>query len=257
MLALFVENDLPVILAERVQQHLGQCEKCRTYSEELETSQSAIRTHLKPSFQASVTAELLTAVRKTVLSRIDDAPRTFGWAWRLERALVLSFRKHAYAYAGLSILLVLSASTLAQIQHPVTMARPDGYRSWVLVGSMLNEGSVHKVYISPPAYQEFAKNGRFPEGTMMVLEGVRSGGNEITALQVSVKDSNRYEGGWGYFDFGDKSMTRAGLNGGCRSCHEERAKTDHVFTQFYPVLGTVGAVYDRAIFPESAKYARS
>src|SRR5262249_10605709 len=155
MLALFVENDLPAIQTEGVRQHISRCEKCRKYCEELQASQSVIRTQLRPTFQASVTPELLTAVRQTVLSRIDDAPRTFGWAWRVERALVLSFRKHAYAFAGLTILLVLSASVLAQIQHPATMARPDGYRSWVLVGSTQSDGSVHNVYISPAAYQEF------------------------------------------------------------------------------------------------------
>ena len=240
MLALFVENDLPAIQTEGVRQHISRCEKCRKYCEELQASQSVIRTQLRPTFQASVTPELLTAVRQTVLSRIDDAPRTFGWAWRLERALVLSFRKHAYAFAGLTILLVLSASVLAQIQHPATMARPDGYRSWVLVGSTQSDGSVHNVYISPAAYQEFVKSRAFPEGTVMVLEGMRSGGTELTTFQVSVKDSSRFDGGWGYFDFGDKSTVRAGSNGGCRSCHEERANTDHVFTQFYPVLKSVG-----------------
>jgi hypothetical protein len=69
-----------------------------------------------------------------------------------------------------------------------------------------------------------------------VLEGMRRGGAELTAFQVSVKDSSRFDGGWGYFDFGDKSTARAGSNGGCQSCHEEQAKTDHVFTQFYPGL---------------------
>jgi len=240
MLALFVEDDLPAVQAEPLRQHVRECEKCRKYCEELQSTQSLIRMRLKPSLQLAVTPELLTTVRQTVLAQIDDAPRRFGWAWRLERALVLSFRRHAYACAGLSVLLILSATLLAQIQHPITMARPDGYRSWVLVGSTQSEGSVHNIYISPTAYQQFVKSRSFPEGTVMVLEGMRPGGTELTAFQVSVKDSSRFDGGWGYFDFGDKSTVRAGSNGGCRSCHEERANTDHVFTQFYPVLKSVG-----------------
>jgi hypothetical protein len=236
MLSLFVEGDLPVTQADCVRQHTGQCEKCRKYCEELQSSQSLIRTRLKPSLQVAVTAELLTTVRQTVLSQIDDAPRRFGWAWRLERALVFSFRRHAYACAGVSVLLILSATLLAQIQHPITMARPVGYRSWVLVGSTQSESAVHNIYISPIGYQQFVKSGTFPEGTMMVLEGTRPGGAALTAFQVSVKDSSRFDGGWGYFDFGDKSTARAGATGGCRSCHEERAKTDQVFTQFYPGL---------------------
>jgi hypothetical protein len=236
MLALFVESDLPVAQTDRVRQHIGECERCRNYCEELQSSQSLIQTRLRPSLQVAVTPELLRTVRQTVLAQIDDAPRRFGWAWRLERALVLSFRRHAYACAGLSVLLILSATLLAQIQHPTTMARPDGYRSWVLVGSTQSEGSVHNIYISPSAYRQFVKSRTFPEGTVMVLEGMRAGRAELTAFQVSVKDSSRFDGGWGYFDFGDKSTTRAGSNAGCRSCHEERAKTDHVFTQFYPGL---------------------
>src|SRR5262249_6608234 len=149
MLALFVEDDVPVIQADRMRQHIGQCEKCLKYCEELQSSQSMIRTRLKSSFQVAVTPELLKTVRQTVLSQIDDAPRKFGWAWRLERALVLSFRRHAYACAGVSVLLILSATLLAQIQHPITIARPAGYRSWVLVGSTQSEGSVHNIYISP------------------------------------------------------------------------------------------------------------
>jgi len=77
------------------------------------------------------------------------------------------------------------------------------------------------------------------------LDGVYE--KEFIALEASVKDSSRFDGGWGFFDFTDndgkmKAKAQALSDGtGCRSCHEERAETDHVFTQFYPVLRSARA----------------
>ena len=56
MLALFVESDLPVAQTDRVRQHIGECERCRNYCEELQSSQSLIQTRLRPSLQVAVTA---------------------------------------------------------------------------------------------------------------------------------------------------------------------------------------------------------
>lgn len=61
-------------------------------------------------------------------------------------------------------------------------------------------------------------------------------------LLASVKDSTRFDGGWGFFDFTGldgrvASKTQAlPESSGCRACHRQDAETDHVFTQFYPVL---------------------
>ena len=65
---------------------------------------------------------------------------------------------------------------------------------------------------------------------------------DLMTVEVSVKDSSRFEDGWGYFDFtegtGNLKADAEPLpnNAGCLSCHREKAATDHVFTQFYPVL---------------------
>jgi hypothetical protein len=78
------------------------------------------------------------------------------------------------------------------------------------------------------------------------LEG--SYGKEFVGLEASVKDSSRFEGGWGFFDFTD---SQGGLteraqptpdSAGCVACHRDRAATDHVFTQFYPVLRSAAGV---------------
>ena len=64
---------------------------------------------------------------------------------------------------------------------------------------------------------------------------------EFVALEASVKDSQRFEGGWAYFSFDDKDgKPRFKANPfpkeACWACHHEKAATDHVFSQFYPVL---------------------
>jgi hypothetical protein len=146
-----------------------------------------------------------------------------------------------------------------------TLLRPEGYREWVFVGSSLglsyaqnpaptrNESSelYHNVYINPAAYREFSKTGKFPEGTVMILElataevkrepGLQgSYEKEFVALEASVKDSKRFEGGWGYFGFTERGKLKEKADpfpqNNCWSCHDQKAATDHVFTQFYPVL---------------------
>lgn len=145
-----------------------------------------------------------------------------------------------------------------------TLVRPEGYREWIFVGSSLglsyaqdpsqarNSQVYHNTYIIPWAYREFSKTGKFPEGTMMVLElanaevksepGLQgSYEKDYIALEVSVKDSARFDGGWGYFNFTErpgvlKAKADPFPKNVCWSCHDQKAATDHVFTQFYPVL---------------------
>jgi hypothetical protein len=139
-----------------------------------------------------------------------------------------------------------------------TLLRPEVYREWVFVGSSLglsysnNASNIyHNVYIKPSSYREYMKTGKFPEGTMMALElftsetkkepGLQgSYEKDFVALEFSVKDSTRFEGGWGYYGFSERGTLKAKAEpfpqSNCWSCHHEKAATDHVFTQFYPVL---------------------
>jgi hypothetical protein len=91
--------------------------------------------------------------------------------------------------------------------------------------------------MSPAAYREYEHTGKFPEGTVMVLETL-SPAKDVEGLQVSVKDSNRFEGGWGFYNFDGAFGKSDALphTAGCLSCHQEKAATDHVFTQFYSAL---------------------
>jgi len=246
ILALYVENDLPSLEGvEKVNGHVLTCTHCQVYCEQLRHIQSVIRSGFKPSANQIPSQETLFGLRRNVMSQISTAARHFGWMIRLERLFFQGFRRQRYAVAGFALVVIVSVSLLGQIYQrsepkwigpgPVfvgrdTLVRPVAYRDWVFVGSSIGRN----VYINPPAFREYAATGKFPEGTVMVLELA-----EGEMQQASVKDS-RFDGGWGYFSFTDNQgkpkQSATPEDTGCRSCHEARAERDHVFTQFYPVL---------------------
>ena len=162
----------------------------------------------------------------------------------------------------------------AQFEAKETLLRPTGYREWVFVGSSMGlqyaknpeEDRVgerrgpasqvyHNVYINPSSYRTFSKTGQFPEGTILILElanadikkepGLQgSYQKDFVGLEASVKDSKRFAEGWAYFSFDGpngkvKDKAQPFPRDECWSCHHQKAATDHVFTQFYPVLRAV------------------
>ena len=102
----------------------------------------------------------------------------------------------------------------------------------------------HNVYIKPEAYREFAKSGKFPEGTVLAMEmasadtkrepGLQgSYEKDFVGLEVSVKDTSRFGGGgWAYFNFsngmGSTYKDKAEpfpASAGCVSCHKQNEAT--------------------------------
>jgi hypothetical protein len=188
---------------------------------------------------------MLTAMRRNVMSQIEPTRRSLGWALRFERFLVLALKRPRYAAAGFVFVAIVSVSLLGQIQQPAqpggpaavfasnnSLLRPTDYRDWVAVGDGVGHKAArdqssdisHKVYIDPAAYREYKSSGRFPEGTVMVLEGTGKG---FRGLEISVKDSTRFDGGWGFYDFtqpdGQLKPEAAVLpqSAGCLSCHRD------------------------------------
>ena len=136
---------------------------------------------------------------------------------------------------------------------------PVGYRKWVSIGTplALHEGEAqefHAVYMDPEGFAHYEKTGQFRDGTVVVKEAIGVGSTEssagkgyfmgeFTGLQVSVKDSERFKGepgNWAYFDFGSKYPLKAEASkkpaAACNACHRDNAKTDWVFSQYYPIL---------------------
>jgi len=262
ILALYVENDLPSNeMADKVEAHILSCNECREYSEQLRRSQSFIKERFQWTHQAPVSQESLTRVRRSVMSQVETVSQNLGWTVRLERFFTLGLRRNRYALAGFAILVIVSASLLGQMRYSVQkdgLLAPANYREWVSVGCCSGaapaEGSGHgslsktqrNVYINPVAYREYRRSGKFPDGTVMVLETLAASNEEgVIGLQVSVRDSNRFDGGWAFYDFTEargkvkRQAEPLPQTAGCIACHRQKGGADHVFTQFYPVLNTV------------------
>jgi len=159
------------------------------------------------------------------------------------------------------------------------LTRPADYRQWVFVGSGLGMayGPVQNrsdgnppftnVFVNPQAYQSYSEDGRWPEGTVFILElreseqhvSIDAAGRtqgKLLLLEASVKDSERFpEEGWAYFSFEDRLEATAPLprDESCYSCHAGNGAVEWTFTQFYPELfelarklGTVRTDYDPA-----------
>lgn len=167
------------------------------------------------------------------------------------------------ALIAIAVLAAEPGQPAAVFEGKDTLLRPAGYREWVFVGSSLGlsyeKGEKERpgppeyknVYIDPAAYRAYKVTGKFPQGTVLVLE--TAGGEEkrepglkgsyqkeFTGLSAAVKDAGRFEGGWGYFQFGGaarpKAKAQPAAKAACYDCHRQKGSEDNVFTQFYPVL---------------------
>lgn len=146
------------------------------------------------------------------------------------------------------------------------LVRPTNFREWIFVTSGLgmtyNEvvagtparvPNFTNVYVNPASYRSFLKTGQWPEHTIFILEirasqsegSINKGGNYqsgIVAIEASVKDSARFPGKWGYFNFGGRgaemknAVEALPATANCYSCHATNAAVDNTFVQFYPTL---------------------
>jgi Cytochrome P460 len=145
-----------------------------------------------------------------------------------------------------------------------SLIRPEGFERWVLAGASIGlgysepsgadlagaSGLFHNVYIEPTAYDHYVRTGRFREKTMLAMtlyapaqkvhpatQGRFEG--EFLAAEFALKDTERFPGGWAYFNFGKRGAGARAVampRQACQSCHQRHAADDHVFVQFYPTL---------------------
>ena len=155
-------------------------------------------------------------------------------------------------------------TSLVEFTADGKLKQPVGYRKWVYVGEVItpndmNDGEAafpefHSVYMDPESFAEYEKTGKFRDGTVLIKElssvGSKkaSSGNgyfqgEFTGLEASIKDSKRFKdepGNTAYFSFGHKYPLKAEVSknavAACNQCHQDNAKKDWVFSQYYPVL---------------------
>ncbi len=137
---------------------------------------------------------------------------------------------------------------------------PADYREWVFLSSGLDMSYNEKamassqpvfdnVFVNPEAYRAFLKTGTWPDKTQFVLE-VRSSSAKgsinhrghfqsgaITGMEVHVKDTSRFQGGWAFFGIdGQSPAKQIPLTQACYSCHSAHGAVDTTFVQFYPTL---------------------
>jgi len=159
---------------------------------------------------------------------------------------------------------------------------PPDYRNWAFVttGFSMSYGPVaqaaeasgmqmlENVFVNRSSYEHFLSTGRWPDATIFILElreaeqqgSINQHGyfqTGIMGIEAHVKDSKRFEGGWGFFAFdaNEKGATAPATmlpkTASCYSCHRDHAAVDTTFMQFYPTLlpiarahGTVRADFD-------------
>jgi len=139
---------------------------------------------------------------------------------------------------------------------------PADYREWIFLTSGLDMdyreeagGMDHSmfdnVFVDPASYRSFLQTGLWPEGTRFAKEprGAAEKGSinkhgkyqvgAPMALEVHMKDSKRFSGGWGFFVFSSVSGEPARqipTSAACYSCHQQHGAVDTTFVQFYPTL---------------------
>lgn len=162
----------------------------------------------------------------------------------------------------------------AQFDAKGNLVFPADYRHWTYLSSGLGMSynavanaqanpSFDSVFVDPASELAFRNTGHWPEGTVMVLEirGSNSKGSinlhgsyqagAPLALEIHVRDSQRFKDGWGFFAVDAKQATSLIPYGAtCYSCHQQHAAVDTTFVQFYPTLlpiatakGTMSAAY--------------
>jgi len=255
-LALYVSGDLAPKKAEELCAHLEHCGDCREFHERLDRNHSLVRS-LR---QEAVPPAALTQVRQSLFARLEVRRSQTSWFIRLERLFFGELRRPRYAVLGVALIAIVSATLFAQLRHASAnldstagllgsdnrLHLPDDFRDWELIGTSsqfahsAGASAVQSIYLNAQGYREYRRTGRFPEGTVIVLESAGT-------LSASVKD-RRFAEGWGFFEFtegnGNKPKEAQPLaeTAQCLSCHRDRGATDHVFTQFYPVLRSASGV---------------
>jgi hypothetical protein len=176
--------------------------------------------------------------------------------------------KYGSVLVGASALIVAGCGALgyadakpeaaAQYTASGDLVFPKDYREWVFLTSGVNmtysdqasgmgHDMVDNVFVDPQSWQEFKKTGRWPDGTVMIKEprmganegSISKGGTfqteEVFGLEVHVKDSTRFKGGWAFFVHSDDKPAQA-IPGDaeCYSCHIANGAVDTTFVQFYP-----------------------
>ena len=208
----------------------------------------------------------------------------------MRRAALLGVAGAALLAAGVQAQRASRVSDGVTYTSSGAVVRPADYREWVYLTSGLGMSYAPEaqaaaaaaaaagqprppvfdnVFVNRQSFRAFMQTGRWPEGTMFVLElrrgerhvSIDTGGQTqgaVMGIEAAVKDSTKYAstGGWAYLGFGganglvDSAMPNP-PTASCYACHGEHTAVENTFVQFYPTLfevaqrlGTVKPTYD-------------
>jgi hypothetical protein len=141
------------------------------------------------------------------------------------------------------------------------LIQPADYRQWVYLSSGVDMSYNPKAmaspspmfdntFVDPQSYRAFVRTGTWPDKTVIVLEVRGSAGKGsinqrghfqsggVQGMEVHVKDTARFGGGWAFFSFddGNAPAKKIPVSADCYACHSAHAAVDTTFVQFYPTL---------------------
>jgi Cytochrome P460 len=133
---------------------------------------------------------------------------------------------------------------------------PEGRDRWPVLGTtfaLSYEGdggtTFNTVRMDPASYDQYIKSGKYPVGSMLDLE-VRGPMTEIAPAKggktqgkvlgrsIHIKDEKGGPGTWTFYNFSGDGKTGSPIarTQACYTCHQDNAKDDTTFTQFYPSM---------------------
>lgn len=167
-------------------------------------------------------------------------------------------KSHWYSGAALLTAALVVAVTAISAEARRLVPFPEGYRSWqhvksILIGpehpSFAKRGGMHHYYANDLALVGY-RTGKFPDGSVIVDEGVTTKDgegkakgilmeSERRALDVMVKNDVLYKdtAGWGFEHFEREDKTgrmTADEQAQCQKCHANAQDRDHVFSSIRP-----------------------
>ena len=119
-----------------------------------------------------------------------------------------------------------SAVLAASYTEDGKLRMPADYREWIFLSSGLDMS-----YSESPSV---ADHSMF-DNVFSDPASYQAGG--VMGIEIHVKDSKRFAGGWAFFGFeGNEPAKARPASEACYSCHLEHGAVDTTFVQFYPTL---------------------
>lgn len=153
---------------------------------------------------------------------------------------------------------LLACASVALSAAPLeTLPFPSDYREWIFLSSGLGmtygplatppaHPSFDNVFVKPAAYRTFVSTGKWPDGTMFVLEvrgsssegSINQGGSYQNQTLVGLEAEVKSGGQWTFYGFGTEQKPGKLLQktASCYACHATNGAVDNTFVQFYPTL---------------------